>query len=221
MVQWTRTALAITLLVMLCGCGASKLPFNYAYSSRETPTGNVVVAIQGVRDNRTDREIDKIYANSPSSDLNTILKEEISGTGLVKSVVVKDSSISAADLRSSGANFLVIPILKELRWEVPGYDTIKTLAFTTSFLTGGVGGLIYGSTPTDVYGIAELSIQVVDLNSADVLDKAYTGRIEDRRAKLVSDTPGTKNEMVTRALKEAVDKFRADLIAFVQNHNKN
>ena len=221
MSQWTRTALALTLLVLLCGCGAAKLPFTYTYSSRETPAGNVVVALQSIRDNRTDREIDKIYANSPSNEVNTILKEEISGTGLVKSVVVKDSSGSADDLRSSGANFLVIPVLKELKWEVPGYDTIKTLAFTTSFLTGGVGGMIYGSTSTDVYGIAELSIRIVDVNSTDVLDKAYTARIEDRKAKLVCDTPGTKSEMVGRALKEAVDKFRADFIAFVQNHIKN
>lgn len=221
MCRWARTALAIILLVVFCGCGATKLPFTYTYSSRETPTGDVVVALQGIRDNRTDREIDKIYANSPSNELNTILKEEISGTGMIKSVAVKESSGSADDLRSSGANFVVIPILKELRWEVPGYDTIKTLAFTTSFLTGGVGGMIYGSTSTDVYGIAELSIRVVDVNSADVLDKAYTGRIEDRKAKLVCDTPGTKSEMVGRALKEAVDKFRADFIAFVQSHSKN
>lgn len=221
MSSWTRAALAITLLVLLCGCGATKLPFNYTYSSRETPTGNVVVALQGMRDNRADREIDKIYVNSPSTELNTILKEEISGTGLVKGIVVKDASPSADELRSSGANFVVIPVLKDLKWEVPGYDAIKTLAFTTSFLTGGVGGVIYGSTSTDVYGMAELSVRVIDLNSADVIDKAYTGRIEDRKAKLVCDTPGTKNEMVTRALKEAVDKFRADFIAFVQSHTTN
>lgn len=84
--------------------------------------------------------------------------------------------------------------------------------FAASFLTGGVGGLIYGSIRTDVYGDIKLTINVIDIGSdKSIIEKEYVGHYTERKAMMNSDSAKTRATMVGNSLKMVMDEFKEDL----------
>ena len=102
--------------------------------------------------------------------------------------------------------------LKQLDWEVPKHDSLVAKTFALSFLTGGIGGLAYGSTSISVYGHVKLQCRVEAQPSGGVLiDREYQGEAVESRAKLACDVPDTRRAIVAAALRDAVQKFVKDL----------
>ncbi len=112
----------------------------------------------------------------------------------------------------------MFPTLEEMKWEVPNYDRILATAFVTSLLTGGVGGVIYGSTKVDVYGDTTLKIKIIEQDTGKILiDKDYKAHIKERKAKLSCDTSTTKSEICGKSLKAAMELFKIDLAKIITN----
>ena len=102
--------------------------------------------------------------------------------------------------------------LHRFAWEVPNYKRIVGTAAAVSFATGGIGGLAYGSTSTDVHGHVRVRF-VVKKKESEVaaLDKEYEATVTEKKAKLNSDLPKTRRAIVARALKDVMEQFKADL----------
>jgi len=137
--------------------------------------------------------------------LDEVLVRELQGAGVFKQVSLTTRGI-AAD------HYLLEPSLVDLRWEVPDYKRKVSTAFTISLLTGGIGGIGYGATGTDVFGHATLHIKLIDPRQQQVvLERDYRATAKDNRSKLRCDTPTTYREMAASALKQAIEDFKKDL----------
>jgi len=206
------------LAAALMGCATPPLqPFVYEYSKPKLdPSGSLVLAFSGMADLRTDRNIDKVYANPPVEEVNNILAQEIMSTGLFKDVVRlpgileeghKESKLKTADLHLKAA-------LLVMKWEVPNYESIVRNAFVVSLLTGGVGGVMYGSSNTDVFGHARMQLLVKDQRTNVVLiEKEYIGVVKENMIKFQCDTAETKARMVSLAVKDLIEKVKLDLVS--------
>lgn len=80
-------------------------------------------------------------------------------------------------------------------------------------LSGGFGGMVDGSTDTDVYGRVTLRVTMFDVRTGQTLERVYNGEARDRIEKLASDSGATRRDMVGRAFNDAAKPFRADLAA--------
>jgi hypothetical protein len=80
--------------------------------------------------------------------------------------------------------------------------------------TGGIGGLIYTSPPTDVYGKTKLTVRMIDVASGRQVTKTYAGSSRERIAKLRCDLHSTRSKMVGQSLTSVMQEFRTDLVSF-------
>jgi len=199
--------------LVLMSCASAK----FSYELPPAPSmqeGEKVIATRNVQDERADKSIDAIYERNPFEDINSIVKEEVMSTGLFKDIlIVPDERWSDHDyLRQNNVDLVLDMSVKKLMWEVPNYDQIITTAFVTSLFTLGIGGLIYGSTSTDVYGHVLINAKLIDPETGKTLiDKDYIGTYKDTMAKLSCDTPGTKSKVIGSSFKNCMNKFKADL----------
>lgn len=205
-----RLVLFVILAALISGC-AAKSPFVYdkPIDIPEPNQGVIVAVIAPLTDLREDddKEIDKIYAKQPLEDIQEILLKELMSTGIFKEII-----FSPTDDGNITADINIEPSLVEMRWEVPNYDDILNKAFLTSMLTGGIGGAIYGSTKTDVYGDTSLYIKIVQYPTEEIIiEKQYDGHCEEKVAKLSCDTPETKARMVGLSLEKALETLKVEL----------
>ena len=219
-----RSHLCVLLTLFVVGC-ATKSEFLYDHPNitENSPSG-LVAACEKLQDKRQKPcKLDKIYYADPIEEIGKIIQQEIVSTGLFVQVIQLsegDTKVSEGGLHGD-ADLLVSAKLREMNWIVPNYAAMLGKTFGVSVLTGGIGGLIYGSTETDVYGDAKISIKVVDLQfNRTLLDKDYVGHAEEKMKKLACDTPSAKARMVGEAIKGIMQQFKEDLSRAVQEESR-
>ena len=137
--------------------------------------------------------------------IDSVLVTELQGAGLFKKVGLSTNGVVAD-------RYLLEPSLVDLRWEVPDYKRKVGTAFTISLLTGGIGGVAYGASGTDVLGHATLRVKLTDTQQKQVvLERQYQATAKDNRSKFGCDTPDTYRDMAARALKQVVEDLKKDL----------
>ena len=210
-----RLLLFILLSLLFVGC-ATKSEFLYDYPkiTQNNPSG-LIVACEKLKDKREKPcEIDEIYEADPIEEIGRIIQQEIMSTGLFANVIHMSEVVEEKDDHRSNetADLLVSAELLEINWEVPDYDDMVGKTLGISVFTGGIGGMIYGSTETEVYGDAKIRIKVIDLHSKKtLLENVYEGHHEEKMKKLKCDTPTTKAQMIGDAIEAAMKKFKEDL----------
>ena len=149
------------------------------------------------------KDIDKIYSGKPIEEIQNIIYTELMSTGLFKEIVFNDSS---------DTDITIEPSLTRMEWKVPNYGQMQGKAFAAGAFTGLVGGMIYGSTKTDVYGDTSLYVKIVENDTGKIIiDKEYEGHCEEKMAKLNCDSTETKAKMVGNSLKKALEALKVDL----------
>lgn len=201
------------IMTILLGTGcATKKPFTYEDSAADintSPKTNLTVLVNTLTDKRENKKIDEIYESDPILEIQSIMTKELVSTGLFGQVT---SVPRSTDNQKTEADVLITPSLLKMNWHVPGYEAMQGNAFVVSALTGGLGGIIYGSTKTDVLGNTKLHVIVQNSETNEtLLDQVYEGSYEEKLAKLSCDTPETKSRVVEKSLKLAIEKFKKDL----------
>jgi len=206
-------ALVCVATSMFFGC-ASKSVFVYDRPEmKATAAPGRVLLCRETADVRTDRDLDSVYEKETIVEVRTIIEEEMMSTGLFEKVVWTAAGRESQESVKPAGNQLVLDTsLNDLKWEVPGYESILAISFVTTFATGAIGGLIYGFTDADVNGMSRLTARLVDPSSGKtLLDKQYTGKHATSKVKFSCDTPDTKAEVAGKALKHAMEQLKVDL----------
>jgi hypothetical protein len=211
-------------IFLLIGCSSTT---KFIYTNPEISTSKsagFILVCKEINDKRDKKDIDEVYKDNPLIDIKKILADEVLSTGLFKTVgfISDDQARNISYLKRERIDFLVDVTLTRLEWEVSDYNQILGTTFIVSILTGGLGGLIYGATPTDVYGNAIFKIKMVDTNSGKpYFEKEYIGKAKESMAKLSSDTTETKATMIGKAVKLCMEEFKADLVKVTDNKKRN
>lgn len=188
----------------MIGCVSQK-PLPYSFSTAKQPVdGAPKLAVTPVVSVRANQEgMGKVLA-LPTC-LNSVIVSELQASGAFSTVVFATNDIGTAGLKLDSK-------LGALDWEVPNYDRILGTVFLVSLCTGGVGGVVYGVTETDVFGHATVHFTLTDMSSSSVLlDRDYLGKYSVRKAKLSCDTPDSYREVAAGAFKSVMDQFEADV----------
>ncbi|MBC8096103.1 MAG: hypothetical protein H7Y43_09845 [Akkermansiaceae bacterium] len=184
----------------------SQKPLPYSYSVPQPAlAGGPVLAVCPALTTRApkDNEImDKCLALPACID--PVIVTELGGSGMFSTVGLQTEALP-------GTAYVLRTTLADLRWEVPHYDRLVMNTFLFSLCTGGIGGLIYGSTDTEVLGHTAVHFTLSDPQGVLLLDRDYTGITAIRKTKLSCDTPVTRREVAAGAFKSAFDKFKDDL----------
>jgi hypothetical protein len=86
-----------------------------------------------------------------------------------------------------------------------------------SILTGGLGGLAYGSGTTDLNGNAKLRIVIKDGNTGEnLLDKEYGSQATEQMSRFKTDSREERAKIIGKAVKQLITEFKADLERVVQ-----
>jgi len=205
----------LALLVATGGC-SSRAHFSYPHLTGGSHQGGLVGGLQDVCDRLVDRHMMEFYDEDIPTAITNALAGEMQETGLftrVDSLPGCAALPSLGALRERGIDIAVQPQLERMEWEVPGYAEILGTMLVVGVATGGLGGMIYGSTDTDVYGRVTLRMALLDVRTGQTLDRVYSGEAHDKVQKLSSDNGTTRRDMVGRAFNNAMKSFRADLAA--------
>jgi len=202
--------LGFFVIMFFSGC-AGKSPFIYEdNSSSNLKADGPSIAIQYIIDKRTgDTDIDESFETDPLIDMSNILKNEIESTGYFSNVYLIEENSSYLN---TDHFYIIRPYLINMKWEIPNYeDMIGNLMFI-SLITGGLGGIIYGSTETDVLGDVSLNIVMENKYSGHVLiDKQYNGHSKKSYSKFVSDSNFKKSRVIGYAFSEIMSKLKSDI----------
>lgn len=199
--------LPFTLIILLFavtgfGCVSQKpIPFNYSAVKAATTTAPKL-SVLPTENQRIRDKMDKVVVLP--TGLNFVIVRELRATGLFSDVALKAPN-------SSETNFVLQATLKELRWEIPNYGKMVGTTTVISALTGGIGGLAYGSTGVDVHGHARVQFVLKNPRGATVLNREYFSKTTERKAKMNSDTPTAYREVAASSLKEVINQFTDDL----------
>lgn len=189
--------------------------FRYDYPQGSKPAvAGLKIAYTYPKDERQPNEdVDKMWSKDPIEDIGKIIQEEIQSTGLFGEVVpIAKGEEEKLVLEKSGIRMVLHASIKELSWEIPNLKEQETKAFVISILTGGIGGLIYGSGSTDFYGKAKLRVVLDNRETGrNLLDKEYSSRAEERMARLKTDSANERARIIGRAVKQVMEQFKADL----------
>lgn len=206
MFKYLAGLICIGLIVSGCA-GKSKFVTDRLTGPVETGRGKIVALLAPVADQRAvKQEFDKVYDGNPANDIQFILEKDLLSTNLFDKVI----TVSEAS-QSVPADVVIEPTLQVLKWEVPDYDALLQRVFFVSMLTGGIGGVIYGSTDTDVHGYAAMHFRVMNVAKDTILDKSYEGHHQEQMAKMRCDTPDTKVRMTGESLKKVLQQLDSDL----------
>ena len=195
----------VAALATLTGCAAPKYRMAYEIPTVPQASDGITIALGPVVDAREARgEIERFLEAPPADELANLLVRELLATGRVTRV-----------LRHPDGGSAVLAIdaeLRDLRWELPSYNTIKTTATVLGAVSGGLGAAVYGMTPTDVYGHSRLFVRVRTLKTGQtLLEREYVGKVSRRMSKIASDSGSTRVEMVSLAVQSLMTNVRTDL----------
>ena len=200
----------LAALLLAGGCATTRQPIQLPYAfpaavkpapaaASVAPTAEIVQ----VTDTREDRSLDMFLNERPTEFLRKALAAELEAAGAFARVALHEPTPAAAPIA-------IDLELKDLSWTVPNHKAMVKTAFWTSLLTGGLGGLAYGSTETPVFGHAVLVVKITERASGRVLfsDKIETLH-EEKMAKLKSDSLETRARMMAAAMKTTLTKATA------------
>lgn len=209
--QYNLAPLSLILLVVFCGVGCvSQKPLPYSYSMPQTrPAAGPRLVVAEVNDQRIQDDMDKVV--KVGEQVQEVVRKEMEAAGIFREVMER--------AEDDGASFTLKPTITELRWEVPNYDRIIANSLIFGFATGAVGGVIYGSTGTDVYGYSAMHF-VLLRGDKEVLNKEYQAKIIERKTKMACDLPSTYREVAAKALQRIMQEFKSDLQKVDWGENK-
>lgn len=191
---------AASALAFFSGCagGPKVVPFPYAMPmAAAAAPQQPAAAIQTVVDRRADRSLDPFLAEPPVELVKQAVAAEFASAALFSHVATEPAP----------ARIGIAVELLDLSWAVPNHDRMMKTAFWTSFLTGGIGGLAYGSTETPVLGHASIHFKVSDQTTGRALfDDTVEAVHQEKMAKLKCDTLETRANIMAAALKDALTK---------------
>jgi hypothetical protein len=208
----SRCLMFCSLILFLNGC-ATTTPFIYDHPKTAKPVvTELKIAITYPKDEREpNKEVDKMWSKNPVEDVAKVLEDEIRSTGLFRETVL----INKGEDEKTALNAVHMVLktsLKELTWEIPNLKEQENKALVVSILTGGIGGLIYGSGSTDFYGKAKLRVILENREKKEVLlDKEYFSRAEEKMTRLKTDSAEERARIIGKAVKQVVDQLKADL----------
>jgi hypothetical protein len=195
------TAWLQIVLIVTVGSGCAGAPRTTALkvdAPAASPTRALGSVEVSVNDARVDRSLDEILSNRPADVTREAIITAING-------------LKALNGQSHLATMSQLSVeLERLDWLVPGYEAMLRKAYLTSFLTGGLGGLAYGSTDTTVQGHATLKIRMRQ-SGREVLNKEYVGFYEEKIDKLRCDSLETKSRVAGLALSSAIEGLITDI----------
>jgi hypothetical protein len=199
-----RIVLGAALLALASGCATNRKPVQlpYTFPTRATASPDAPAAeIANVTDTREDRSLDMFLSERTPDFLRKAFAAEFEAAGTFARVAITSGA-------ATGPAPLVIDLaLKDVSWAVPNHEKMVKTAFWTSLLTGGLGGLAYGSTDTPVFGHAALVVKVTERSSGRVLFNETVETLhEEKMAKLKSDTLGARSQVMAAALKGTLVK---------------
>lgn len=173
----------------------------------ENSKGRIVALLTPVADQRPDKqELDKIYDGDISKDIQLILQKNLLGTNIFDNVIAVPEAGQGVQ-----AAFVIEPTLQILKWEVPGYESMVNKVFIVSLFTGGLGGMIYGSTDIEVKGKAAMHFRVTNTANNSIWEKSYESSYQEQKAKMVCDTPETKVRITRESLDKIFQSLDSDL----------
>jgi hypothetical protein len=194
------------LLVSLFGSGCvSQQPLPFAYSTPvPASVGAPKLTVLPTQDERLKHDdMDKVL-KLPEC-LDPVIVKELDDSGLFGSVELNTNEVPKT-------GYLLQCRINELRWEVPNYGRLVGTVGVVSVLTGGVGGVIYGSTDTDVLGHANVHFNLTNLQGNQMLlDRDYIATITEKKAKLNCDTPATYREVAAKSFQTTIEQFEKDV----------
>lgn len=203
----------ICTIILLTGCATkSKFVLDPLPEQQVKRKGALVTALTPIADKRSaENRIDENYDGEPLKDIQSMLERELLSTSLFNNVV----TVPQVDANTK-ADLLIETSLNKLEWGVPDYDSLRVKAFMVGFFTGFIGGAIYVSTDTEVYGDSSIHMKVIEKPAGKViLEKSYDAHHEETMKKLYCDTPTTKIDMAGKSLKKALQVMKADLIGLL------
>ena len=197
-------------------------PAKFVYPPPAVPTSNssgLIVAVANIDDQRTNREVDSIFAHEPVSEVNKILVEEIKSTGLFDKVftISRDQIEDEQYLSTQDIDLLAKPVLTVMELMPPDMDDILEKGQTVSSVLGGVlvgvpCGCLFGSVAADYRGYVRLKLRLYDLDSGTAyVDKDYVG-ISRRKASQARFSREVKASLISDALRTAMTELKADLV---------
>jgi uncharacterized protein YceK len=196
--------LMLLFAIGLTGC-ASIEPLPFAFSPPQVAhPGAPALTLSQTEDHRNGKDdMDKVLDLPKCFD--TVITKELGESGMFSKVELKTSSTNEAD-------YVLRCTLNKLEWEVPNYDRMVGTTFVLSIFTGGIGGVAYASTQTDVIGRAKMRFIVSRKDQSDILlDREYCGTVTERKAKLSCDFPSTYREVAAMAFRQVFDQFKTDM----------
>jgi hypothetical protein len=185
----------------------AKLPYAWPVASQtmtvasteERPSAVIVL----VEDKREDRVLEAFLSEPIPETVKRIVAAELGQTGVFSTLEIRPVSTARPAAVELGI------VLEDVSWAVPNYERMVQTAFWTSFLTGGIGGVAYGSTETPVYGRAALSLRATRLaDQAVIFEHRAEAVHEEKKAKFSSDTLETRLHMSATALNLAMAQLR-------------
>jgi len=208
------TIIIVALSVVVGGCASgprtTTLQIKPTIYSAPSPSQVSELKIE-ILDRRDNKSMDLILAGPPADTVKEAIK-----------AALKESKVIEV-IPGNQPNLEITGVLDQLEWNVPDYDAMRGKAFAVSFLTGGIGGLAYGSTGTPVRGIVRMRVSFAR-SGTFIMKGEYAGFYEEKLAKLKCDTMETKARIVGFAVSDAVEKLVKDvekLSATVGRNSKN
>lgn len=209
-VIYKKLPLFIIAMICLVGC-ASKTALIYEHPKTDIQTtSELIIAVSHPIDERQPNEkVDKMWVDDPAKDIEKVISAELKSTGLFKEIVTvslgDDTKLHDVDINLSSS-------IKELAWEIPNLEEQEGKMLGISILTGGIGGLIYGSGDTDFYGKARLEIAIKEnKTNVTLFNKEYISRVEEKMARLKTDSYEERSKIIAKAVKRIMEEFKTDL----------
>lgn len=206
-------SLLLLVSTLVVGC-ATRQPFVYSYP---TPAAHKAdspsLAVGPVIDQRgQSNELDKILYIPRG--LDEIVAREVESTGSFAHAASLTNGMARAN-----EDFLLNVKLNKLEWEIPNHAQMVGIVFTLSLFTGGIGGIIYGCTSTEILGHAQIDFKLSKPSTGNVLlERQYTGEVKETVTKLSCDTPGTGRVLAGKAVKQIMEQFKGDLNNLALDH---
>ena len=202
--RWVMIIAGCLGVVLLgSGCVSQKpLPFTYSTPLR-APIGAPTLAVLPAQDARGAKD-DMDEALRLPQCLDAVIVQELANSSLFSNVELQTNGQPKAD-------YVLQCKINKLSWDVPDYDDLLGTEFIVSFLTGGVGGVIYGCTDTDVFGYADINFNLVSRrDQRPMLNRDYDSTFIETKIKFKCDTPNTYREVAAKSLRMSFDRFEND-----------
>ncbi len=198
--------LALVLLPMLLvGC-VTKQPFIYDYSPlAQNPGKKSLGVLPPLNERFVQNDLDKVL-DLPKG-LADVLVREMESTGHFSAAM----PVTKLSAERGATDYLLTIVLRQFDWQIPDRDEIAATSMGVAAATGAVGGLVYGSTSTEVSAVTRIGLRLTTSKGAVILSKEYIGHATMKTLKMNCDAPGTGRKIAGKALKDVVDQFKRDL----------